>query len=260
MIKKVIESYAKRWWVLVGVLAVIIFIVPLLLAMLIMFFNIGVGDDNGWLGFWGGYLGSIVAVLFAYFNTKYQITREHQAKKEEQEEQILPYFNIDSLVSDSPKPTLAPDLSNNIVEVEFTWRVKLRYETLAQSNILIENVRINISVAGFSSCVTIPPLDIGHMKRDPDEISVSVKVTKQELIDRGFSESDVSKFFSQESSKPDKLNLSCKTALGNQVYFTYGDKVNGTAFYKTDAGNWKVYSGEENQLARKRLEDYFRDV
>ena len=251
------DGFENRWWVWLGIVFIII---PLLLGTIMPFVNTGVGDDNGWLGFWGGYLGSIVAVLFAYFNTKYQITREHRAKKEEQKEQILPYFNIDNLVGDPPKLTKAPNLSNDIIGAEFTWRVKLRYETLAQSNIPIENVRVNISVNGFDPRVNIRPRDIGHMERHPDEICFSVKVTKYDLINLGFSESDVVKLFSQKKSNPDRLDLSSKTALGNQVFFTYGNMVNGTAFYKTDAGNWKVYSGEESQLARERLEEYFGDV
>ena len=35
--------------------------------------SIRVGDFGNWLGFWGSYLGSVIAVFFAFINTKVQL-------------------------------------------------------------------------------------------------------------------------------------------------------------------------------------------
>lgn len=59
--------------------AISVLVMPCFMAFLMqtVFRSIGGGTDDGWLGFWGGYLGSILGVLgaalFAYFNTKYQL-------------------------------------------------------------------------------------------------------------------------------------------------------------------------------------------
>lgn len=50
--------------------------IPLTLQFSIYILSWGVfrsGSNDGWLGFWGGYLGSALAIGFAYFNTKYQL-------------------------------------------------------------------------------------------------------------------------------------------------------------------------------------------
>lgn len=52
---------------------------PILLQMNIFNFgtflknSIRVGDFGNWLGFWGSYLGSVIAVFFAFINTKVQL-------------------------------------------------------------------------------------------------------------------------------------------------------------------------------------------
>ncbi|ANY14205.1 hypothetical protein BCY75_09465 [Latilactobacillus curvatus] len=39
----------------------------------------GTGSNEGWLGFWGGYLGSCIAVIFAYENTKFQLKEQRKS-------------------------------------------------------------------------------------------------------------------------------------------------------------------------------------
>lgn len=63
-------------------LAIIFFIfIPFILQISLCIFSWGIfssGSNDGWLGFWGGYLGSTLAIGFAYFNTKYQLNESKQ--------------------------------------------------------------------------------------------------------------------------------------------------------------------------------------
>lgn len=69
---------SKQKWI-VWLLFIILFIAPFILQ--INLFNIGtllkntvrIGKSENWLAFWGSYIGSVIAVLFAYVNTKIQL-------------------------------------------------------------------------------------------------------------------------------------------------------------------------------------------
>lgn len=54
----------------------------------------GNGSDDGWLGFWGSYLGIIPSGLIAYGVARYQIVKDQQAKRKESIMSSLPYFSI----------------------------------------------------------------------------------------------------------------------------------------------------------------------
>lgn len=60
--------------------------IPCVMALLMQTFfrNIGGGTDDGWLGFWGGYLGAIIAVIGIYV----QINSERKQSEEEAKKQI----------------------------------------------------------------------------------------------------------------------------------------------------------------------------
>lgn len=80
----------KYWWMFL----VILIFIPLILELGITFIP-GNGSNDGWLGFWGGYLGATVTVLFSWYNTNYQINIERERQKIAEIEKLLPYINID---------------------------------------------------------------------------------------------------------------------------------------------------------------------
>lgn len=52
----------------------IVIVIPGVLAWIIPLVNISwlAGDNSDWISFWGGYLGSILAVLYAFYTSKKQ--------------------------------------------------------------------------------------------------------------------------------------------------------------------------------------------
>lgn len=44
------------------------------------------GSDDGWLGFWGGYLGAIIGVVGAYLILQMQVQKETEAREREKVE------------------------------------------------------------------------------------------------------------------------------------------------------------------------------
>lgn len=61
-----------------------IIIVPCLTQILINFDTTAKGSDDGWLGFWGGYLGSIIGVVGTILVFQMQLSNETKAREEEQ--------------------------------------------------------------------------------------------------------------------------------------------------------------------------------
>lgn len=54
-----------------------------------------IGSNDGWLGFGGGYLGSILSGIVVYSIARYQKLEEKEHKNSVYE--LLPYFNIDGI-------------------------------------------------------------------------------------------------------------------------------------------------------------------
>ena len=77
--KKIIKQY---WWVfLLGLLAIIIIPVILQWMMISVLNNTSGGSDDGWLGFWGGYLGAVITVPTTVFVAIWSIRKQIQESK-----------------------------------------------------------------------------------------------------------------------------------------------------------------------------------
>lgn len=59
-------------WITVFLLIVI----PILIGIILPNFNVNNGSDDGWLGFWGGYLGAIIAVVGVWWQTNKTMENE----------------------------------------------------------------------------------------------------------------------------------------------------------------------------------------
>lgn len=75
----------------VVVIGTAIIIIPMIVINFLMDFgwfkSVGHGSDDGWLGFWGGYLGAIVSIGGLYWQTTLQIRTEKNKIKKEIEHQ-----------------------------------------------------------------------------------------------------------------------------------------------------------------------------
>lgn len=69
---------------------------PIVIAMLLPIINFSNGSDDGWLGFWGGYLGAILAVVGVWWQTNKTIKNE----KELMFSQKRPYIILQELSAD----------------------------------------------------------------------------------------------------------------------------------------------------------------
>ena len=84
--KKIIKQY---WWVfLLGLLAIIIIPVILQWMMISVLNNTSGGSDDGWLGFWCGYLGAVITVPTTVFVAIWSIRKQIQESKNQFERQI----------------------------------------------------------------------------------------------------------------------------------------------------------------------------
>ena len=81
------KEIKKHWPILI-----LLFIIPVILAFLITtsWFDGIAGSNDGWLGFWGGYLGAIIAIGGVYWQVKEEFNHNEQIKLNS----TLPFFYI----------------------------------------------------------------------------------------------------------------------------------------------------------------------
>ncbi|ARO07125.1 prophage P1 protein 35 [Lactiplantibacillus plantarum] len=87
-IKDEIIKHIKKHSLISSVLIIFV-IVPFGLQIMMWVLSTGVfdvGTDDGWLGFWGGYLGSIIAVIGVYWS----VFKQHKFDKESRKPKIIP--------------------------------------------------------------------------------------------------------------------------------------------------------------------------
>lgn len=76
------EQYKKQIWI-VGIALVGLILIPLFIQWLINADTTNKGSDDGWLGFWGGYLGAIIGVAGALMAIQLQLSYEKKRFKKE---------------------------------------------------------------------------------------------------------------------------------------------------------------------------------
>ncbi|WP_318766597.1 hypothetical protein [Lactiplantibacillus carotarum] len=92
--RKTIEKFIKKHWLISA--AVIVVVVPIIVEwfMTSYFSNTG-GTEDGWLGFWGGYLGSVIGITGTiaftvfYSGKQMEMTREAQVQAYIKQSQIV---------------------------------------------------------------------------------------------------------------------------------------------------------------------------
>lgn len=74
----------------------LLIVIPISIGIILPNFNVNNGSDDGWLGFWGGYLGAILAVVGVWWQTNKTIKNE----KELMFSQKRPYIILQELSAD----------------------------------------------------------------------------------------------------------------------------------------------------------------
>lgn len=91
---KMIISWFKQYWLAI-VIVVTIVGAPVIIGQLLHRFNWNNGSNDGWLGFWGGYLGAGIAILGVYW----QVDRTNKSEKESQFRMSRPFFILKKINS-----------------------------------------------------------------------------------------------------------------------------------------------------------------
>ncbi|WP_162596383.1 hypothetical protein [Lacticaseibacillus paracasei] len=205
---------------------------------------------DAWIQFFGSIIGALIGILFAYFNTKRQIKREKESEKEKRERELLPYFNIDSLglVEDSFCPEQCD--AQGLCFSKTKWELQLEYATVFSTLVPIQNVDVSLYTRSIGK---VSQKSLGHIQPG---VKVNVLFSKQtyESDYAKSNKSDSLKAWEEDIENKLRVDIKCKTALGNDVFFTYGNDINATSYYKNE-GKWTLYSGTETNGSKTRLED-----
>ena len=107
------NKYIKDHWkvLLIGVIGVLI-VIPILTQVLINIETNSNGSDDGWLGFWGGYLGSIIGVAGAIFVVQIQLNEENKSREAEKVDNT--FFNLLSLHNEQKNALTKKSIFENI--------------------------------------------------------------------------------------------------------------------------------------------------
>lgn len=110
----------KIWNIIFGTCLVLI-VIPSIMQLLI-WFDFGLpGSDDGWLGFWGGYLGAILSGIIALVVVRLQINADRQLNKEEKNDNTFYYLYslLESrkfeLISNSTFQALKKDIYDSLI-------------------------------------------------------------------------------------------------------------------------------------------------
>ena len=93
------KKYIKDNWKWLSIGFFILFIIiPLLTQIFINIDTINKGSDDGWLGFWGGYLGAIIGIAGAIFVVQIQLKEDREGREVEKVDNT--FFNLLTLHND----------------------------------------------------------------------------------------------------------------------------------------------------------------
>lgn len=120
MVKKIRSN--KWFWVLgIIVIGIIFIVIPFCTQKVINVDSNQQGTNDGWLGFWGGYLGSIIGVLGAILIVQIQIAEERENKKNENIDNT--FFNLLSMYNQQKNMLIETKVFDEIY-LDFSEKLK----------------------------------------------------------------------------------------------------------------------------------------
>lgn len=214
--KNLLEFLKNYWYI--GVL--ILFIIPLILNLLMPVVNFGVGSNDGWLGFWGGYLGSILSGVVAYGIARYQMSQEKEKEYKNRIYDLLPYFNLDG--------------GWNSIENEIQYSINLFVSTKENNLPILKTQLIAYFIIEKESNKAsndkkhkyIYIDNIGHVF--PNKKIIDMKIPRE------VNEAFYKRWDNHDDLILDRLDIKYYTVDETEVFFTYGDGINGVHSYLKD--------------------------
>lgn len=198
-----------------------IILIPLVMAVLMqtIFSSFGGGTDDGWLGFWGGYIGSIFSGLIAYGVARYQILKERELRKIQDIEKQLPYFDI--------------GLSNA------DFKIMEDGKLMEAKNPLI--------LSSMNQYVPLEHVDLYIYDKED-------RLKNFESLGHVFPSTGISRYSFDVT--PAKVNITSKLS-NTEFFFSYGLNVVDLAAYRINPDDeWTLYSGKHDKYVDARLAEY----
>ena len=125
--KKIIRN---KWVRLLFVIIVLLIIIPAVMQLVINLETSSKGSDDGWLGFWGGYLGSIIGIAGALFVVQIQLNEDKTGRETEKIDNT--YFNLLSMHNEQKSRLIDNNIFENIYyQLEVTLKSQLLDEGLS---------------------------------------------------------------------------------------------------------------------------------
>lgn len=145
----------KVWWVIIGSVIILV-LLPLAIDWLIIGNNFPSNISNSdWVGFLGGYIGSIMGCVISLVGILWTINFTREQNRADRELQIRPYFDIK--YRDTPT-VMSPKLCLGDVRIDFPG--ELEVSQTACGIIFIKNIGlgpaidldVNVTVHGMAEC------------------------------------------------------------------------------------------------------------
>lgn len=111
------DFFRKYWWAIV----LVVLGVPLVIGLLMeygVFATFGGGDSDGWLGFWGGYLGTVISLPVSVWISIQTIHEENQRNKNNISESKNNELEIEQIKRENQK-------FDNILECSTRYQVEI---------------------------------------------------------------------------------------------------------------------------------------
>lgn len=174
----------------IGITIITLVILPLLTQILINWDTTNQGSDDGWLGFWGGYLGSIVGVIGAVYIFNNQMKKDSETRRSEITDNT--FFNLLTLhteqhgrliengtfnkITDDQKSCIVKEISDEGIEYFYSQKYMLVP--------LVEEIQKNIPVYISREEIKLSPGDTFYERWQ--------RVKNGESFNDSYSTSDVS--------------------------------------------------------------------
>lgn len=167
--KKYIE---KNWKFLIAGLVVVFIIIPFFTQFLINIDSNFKGSNDGWLGFWGGYLGAIIGVAGAIYVVNIQLNEQKDSREAEKVDNT--FFNLLSMHTTQKNILHDEKVFENIYN---KFSEKLREQIFKEGIIFFHKNRkvVNNSLKSLKSAY------IKYIEDNPEEVSIENRKKLNEI-------------------------------------------------------------------------------
>lgn len=182
-------------------LLIILFVVAPIIVEYIWSIPSGKGD---WLSFWGSYLGIIPSGLIAYFVAKYQIDREHEFMLKEKDKEYR-------------------------IMVEEKNQEYLPYFNIKNNRLVFSSMRENLPIQNVQLAFYDKDDQLINNDKCKDWCNLG------HLFPSSYEELPIG------SEHYSRLDVLCSLVNGREIFFTYGNNVQGAHFFRKEGSSFEPY-------------------